>query len=140
MIIRSAGRLVAAVLPALLFAASGATADDQPGVLWETTSQPVMEGMPMQMPAQTQKTCVAKEWTAPPPSGDRSCTSSNFTKNGDKATWTVQCAGEMPMNGTGEITFDGTDAYTGSVKLAAAQMKMTVKLSGRKVGGCDNPQ
>ena len=140
MTIRSTARLAATVLPVLLFAASARAADDQPGVLWETTSQTVMEGMPMKMPAQTSKVCTAKEWTRPPAGADRSCTNSNFTKSGAKATWTVQCTGEMPMTGAGEITFDGTDSYTGAVKLTSAQMNMTVKLSGRKIGGCDNPQ
>ena len=44
------------------------------------------------------------------------------------------------MTGTGEMTFDGNDSYTGTIKFASEQMKMTVKLSGRKTGDCDNPQ
>jgi len=138
----SSARLLALVLPILLFVfvAPAPAAEDQPGVLWETTSQPVMEGMPMQMPAQTTKTCTAKEWTQPPAGGDKSCTTSNFKKVGPKATWTVQCTGQMPMSGTGEMTFSGDDSYTGAVKLTSAQANMTVKLSGKKLGGCDNPQ
>jgi hypothetical protein len=113
--------------------------EESPGILWETTSQPVMEGMPMQMPAQTTKVCAPKTWTQPPP-GDRNCTSSDFQLADSKATWTTQCTGEMPMSGAGELTFQGTDAYTGQIKLTSAAMKMTIKLSGKKLGGCDNPQ
>ena len=139
MILSCPGRLAAAASLGLLCLAN-ARAADQPGVLWETTSQTVMEGMPMRTPAQTQKMCAAKEWTRPPAGGDASCTNSNFKKVGSKATWTVQCRGQMEMTGAGEITFNGTDSYTGAIKFTSDQMKMTVNLSGRKLGDCDNPQ
>jgi hypothetical protein len=65
---------------------------------------------------------------------------SNFRKIGPKATWTVQCTGEMAMSGVGEMTFEGTDSYTGTIKFTSNEMAMTVNLSGQKIGGCDNPQ
>ena len=54
MITASTGRLVAAASLVVLLH-SPARAADPPGVLWETTSQMAMAGMPMQMPAQTQR-------------------------------------------------------------------------------------
>ena len=135
----SFSRISIVVLVLLLAVASSGRAE-QDGVLWESTSQMSMEGTPMQMPAQTVKVCSAKEWTRPPSGGDRNCTSSDFTKVGPKATWTVRCTGEMAMTGTGEMTFTGNDSYIGSVKFTGGEMPMTVKLSGRKIGGCDNPQ
>jgi hypothetical protein len=45
----------------------------------------------------------------------------------------------MPMTGSGEITFSSPDAYTGVIKAAAQGMNMTIKLTGRKIGSCDNP-
>jgi len=115
-------------------------AADPPGILWETTSQMVMEGMPMAMPPRTMKLCTARQWTRPPPGGDKTCVNSNYTVVGNKATWTMQCSGEMPMTGTGEMTFQGTDSYTGAIRAAAEGMSMTIKLSGKKIGTCDNPQ
>lgn len=41
------------------------------GDLWEVTSKMSMEGLSMQMPAQTGKYCAAKVWTSPPPQGRR---------------------------------------------------------------------
>src|SRR5262245_36428288 len=114
MILSWSRRLAIAASLGLLCLAPARAADPS-GVLWETTSQTVMEGMPMHMPAQTQKACTAKDWTRPPAGGDPSCTSSNFKKVGSKATWTVQCTGQMQMTGTGEINFDGTDSYTGAI-------------------------
>ena len=139
MIAQSHGSLAAAASLLFLALAPVRAADEPAGILWDVTSQPVMEGMPMQMPAQTMKICAAKEWTRPPPGGDPSCKTSNFQKTGSKATWTVQCGGKMPMSGVGEMTFDGSNSYTGTVKFAAQGMNMLVKLSGKKVGTCDKP-
>jgi len=133
------GRLAALASLGLLAFAPISLADDPPGVLWEMTSQMEMAGMPMTMPPQTLKLCTKKVWTAPPPGGDRTCVNSNFQRVGNKATWTMVCSGEMPMTGTGEMTFQGTDAYTGVITAAAEGMSMKINLSGRKVGTCDNP-
>jgi hypothetical protein len=117
-------------------------ADDTPakGDLWEVSSKMSMEGMPMEMPVQTNKVCAAKNWTKPP-AGDnpnQKCTRSQYTVSGDKATWTESC--ESPaMTGKGEITRQGSDAYTGSIQYTSEQGNMTIKLTGHKVGSCDNP-
>ena len=134
------GRLAAAASLLFLLVPSPARAADPPGVLWETTSQMAMAGMPTQMPAQTTKVCSAKTWTKPPPGGDKSCVTSNYKMVGNKVSWTMQCSGQTPMQGTGEITFAGSDSYTGAIQATAQGMNMTIKLSGKKVGTCDNPQ
>jgi hypothetical protein len=108
------------------------------GDLWETTSQMSMEGVPMQMPANTMKVCSAKEWKQPP-SGQKNCKSSGMKTEGNKVTWDVQCTGPT-MTGHGEIIRESADAYNGTIKFTSDQGNMTVKLTGRKVGECDNPQ
>ena len=140
MITASTGRIAAAAALVLLLVLSPALAADPPGVLWETTSQMAMPGMPMQMPAQTQKVCAAKKWTKPPPGGDSSCVASDYRMVGNKATWKMQCGGQMPMQGTGEINFEGPDSYAGAIVATTQGMNMTIKLSGKKIGTCDNPQ
>ena len=140
MITASPGRLGAAASLVLALALSPARAADPTGVLWESTSQMAIPGMPMQMPAQTAKVCSAKTWTKPPPGGDKSCVSSDYKMVGNKATWKMQCSGQMPMQGTGEITFDGSASYTGAIQATSQGTNMTIKLSGKKVGTCDNPQ
>jgi hypothetical protein len=111
------------------------------GALWETTSQPSMEGIPMQMPATTVKACAAKDSKEPPgaSTSQRNCQSSNFSKSGDKVTWDVACSNPT-MKGTGEIVYTGTDAYSGSIRLKSDEAAMTIKLTGRKIGECDNPK
>ena len=78
MITASTGRLAAAAALVFVAALQAALAADPPGVLWETTSQVSMAGMPTQMAAQTQKVCAAKTWTKPPPGGDKSCVATDY--------------------------------------------------------------
>jgi len=140
MITTLTGRLTAAASLAFLLVLGPVRAADPAGVLWETTSQMAMAGMPMQMPARTTKVCLAKKWTKPPPGGDKSCVSSDYKMVGNKATWTMQCSGQMPMQGTGEMTFEGSDSYGGAIQATAQGMNMTIRLSGKRVGTCDDPQ
>jgi hypothetical protein len=123
----------------LILALMPVRAADAPGILWQMTSQMVMEGMPFSPPPTTVNVCAAKTWTRPPPGGDPSCVNSNFQRSGNKVTWDMQCSGQMPMTGHGEITFEGTDAYAGAINAAAEGMAVTIKLSGKKLGTCDKP-
>jgi hypothetical protein len=123
----------------LLLTLSPARAD-APGVLWETTSQTVMEGLPFSPPPNKVKFCAAQDSSQPPPSPPgQTCTTSNVQRNESKVTWDTQCTGEMDMSGHGEITYDSADSYSGEIKFAAEGMNMTIRLSGKKIGECDNP-
>jgi hypothetical protein len=113
---------------------------DAPGVLWQSTSQMVMQGMPFSPPPNTMKICAAKNSNQPPPPPPgQNCTVSNVKRDGDTVTWDSQCTGEMNMSGQGKMTYTGTDAYTGEIKYTADGVNMTVKLSGKKIGECDKP-
>jgi hypothetical protein len=116
------------------FARAQAAKGDQ----WETTAQMVMEGAPMRMPASTVKVCSAKEWKEPP-GGRKECKNSNMKREGNKVTWDVQCTGPT-MAGHGEIILESESAYSGTIKFTSDQGNMTVKLTGKKIGECDNPQ
>ena len=132
------GRLAAAV--SLVFMALAPVfAEDPPGIEWETTSQMVMTGLPFSPPLTRLKVCTPRVWTRPPPSGDQTCVNSDFTRVGNKVTWTMQCSGDMPMTGEGEITFQGTDSYTGAINATAEGMTITINLTGTKIGTCDRP-
>jgi hypothetical protein len=111
------------------------------GDLWETTSQMSMEGVPFKMPANTAKVCSSREWKEPPGSSDRSrnCKNLNMRTVDNKVTWDVQCTGPT-MTGTGEIFREGTDAFSGVIKLMSTDGNMTIQLKGRRLGDCDNPQ
>lgn len=128
----SASTLLLVVTMSLLAAQpAGETGD-----LWEVTAKMSMEGMSMEMPAQVSQYCSAKVWTQPPPGGRGECTNSDFRQDGNKVTWKTSCSGPPAMSGVGEITRDGDSAYTGSLRFSSAQGNMTIRLNGRRVGGC----
>jgi len=114
----------------------------EPGDVWEATSQMSIEGMPMSMPARTTKVCSPKEWTQPPGASDEQmkCKTSDFMKVGAKVTWKVVCAGPPEMTGAGEITRNGADSYTGTIRFTSSEASMTTTLSGRRVGACELPR
>jgi len=110
------------------------------GDLWVTTSQMSMEGMPMQMPMQSAKVCVAKDRSEPPVGdGQRNCKNANWKRVGNKVTWDVQCTGPT-MTGTGEIVYSSMDEYAGTIKFMSADTSMTIKLTGKKSGECNDPK
>jgi hypothetical protein len=129
---------------ACLLIPAAAQAQAGKGDLWESTSQSSMNmgGMSMPMPPQTQRVCAAKTWTRPPVASgqDQNCTTSDFAIAGQTVTWTSVCTGQMSMTGKGEITRQGANAYSGTIKYAFAEGTMTVAIAGKKVGECDNPQ
>lgn len=137
--IRTWSGRVAAAVSLVFMALAPVFAADPPGVLWQTTSQMVMEGMPFSPPPTTLKICTAKDWNQPPPGGDPTCVNTNFQRTGNKATWTFRCSGEMPMTGTGEMNFAEDGAYTGEMNATAEGMTIKIKLTGKKIGTCDKP-
>jgi hypothetical protein len=102
------------------------------GVLWETTSQMTMQGLPFQPRPQTTPFCAPAVWTRPPPGGDPSCKNTNYKRVGNKVTWDMACAGRMPMQGSGEITFEGADKYSGQITATAEGVTVIIALSGKK--------
>ena len=132
------GRL-AAIASLGLLALVPVRAEDPPGILWDTSSQMVMQGMPFSMPPTKLKLCLNRVWTQPPPGGDSSCVNSNWVRTPTKATWDMSCTGEHPMTGTGEMTFDAQGNYTGAITATSEGMTITINLSGTKIGTCDKP-
>ena len=139
MISRVPRRLLAASV--ILFGSLPILAAEPPGDLWETTTQMEMEGMPIKMPPQTLKVCAAKDAQEPPGSAndERGCTNSDMQRVGNKVTWTSTCAGPPAMTGTGEVTYDGTDSYTGLLKYSSERGNMIINITGHKIGSCDKP-
>lgn len=119
--------------------AAPAIAQDSKGDLWETTSQMTMEGAPIKLPSNTVKVCSSKDWKEPPGAAQRNCKVANMKTVGNKTTWDTQCTGPA-MTGTGEIIRDSADSYSGTIKMTSQQGNMTIKLTGKKIGGCDKPQ
>jgi len=130
---------MAAALWALAAPVNAQGADD----LYEVTVKMEMAGMPMGMPAMTQRQCVKKG------GGDGdivprqdNCTVTNAKRTGSRLTFAMACTGRDAMTGTGDFTFAG-DGYTGRIdmkgKMEGMDMAMTQSVTGRRVGGCTAP-
>ena len=135
-------RWLASVSIAVVAALPAQAQEPATGVLWETTAQAEIPGMPMKMPAYAAKYCAKEEWTKPPDTSkdaSQNCRHTSFEQTPAKITWTMTCD-NPPMTGNGEVNFNGTDAYTGFVKMDAEQMSLQINLTGKKIGTCENPE
>jgi hypothetical protein len=132
-----------APIAALLFASLASPAPAEApatGESWEITSQMVMEGMPMQMPKQTQRVCQPKNWSEPPGAKrDENCRISDLRTVGNTTTWTMACTGRDAMSGRGEITRT-PNAYTGAITMNSEHGEMKIQLSGKLLGECNLPK
>jgi hypothetical protein len=113
-----------------------------PDELWEVTTRAEIAGMPMQMPAQTSQLCLRKDRSQKPEShvpNDDKCKTTSVQTVGNRVTFTVECSGEEPMTGRGDITSTPT-SYEGKMEMKSTRrgqaMEMKQAFSGRKVGAC----
>jgi len=99
-----------------------------------------MPGMPMQMPAQTNRVCLAKgmkdENYVP---RREECKMTESQRTGNKLTYKMVCTGKDPMTIAGEVT-TGPKSYEGRMKMTGKHdgqdMDMTQTYSGKLVGEC----
>jgi len=135
------GVVISTVALAAFCLPAGAQGTDE---LWEITMKMEMPGMPMAMPPQVSKVCVAKgasdENFVPKQQGN--CRTVDSKRVGNKYTFTMACDGKNKMTAHGEITFkDG--AYDGRMEMAGTMegqpMNMNQTYKGRRVGTCTAP-
>ena len=117
-------------------AGAHAQATDQ---LWEVTTKMEMPGMPMTMPAQVRRVCVARSHADEDliPRSDN-CRVLDSKKAGNKLTYTMACTGDEPMSVTGEMTY-ASDSYDGRMRMKSQRdpsMEMTQTFAGKRVGTC----
>jgi len=108
--------------------------------LYEVTIRMEMVGMPMQMPAMTQRSCVKKGGSdADAVPRRENCNVTDARRAGNKVTFSMVCTGRDAMTGNGEMTYSG-DGYAGTIrmkgKMEGQDMEMTQAISGRRVGAC----
>jgi hypothetical protein len=108
--------------------------------LWEVTSKMEMPGMPMAMPAQTQRVCIGKGGKDDDYIPRReNCRVQESKRVGNKVAYKMVCTGKDAMTITGETTL-GANSYDGrmvmSGKMEGQQVDMTQTYSGKRVGDC----
>ena len=135
---RSTARARAGVVLAAALAFSLPAAAQGKDDLWEIVSKMEMPGMPMAMPAQTNRTCVGKnrkDEDLIPKHGDCRMVESNRT--GNKFTYKMECSGQGAATVVGAITF-GDNAYDGQMRMTMKQSNDTMNMTftGKRVGDC----
>ena len=108
--------------------------------LWEVTTKMEMPGMPMAMPAQTHRLCIAKGGKDDEYLPRReNCRVQESKRVGNKVTYKMVCTGKDAMTIAGETTF-GATSYEGrmmmSGKMEGQSVEMTQTYSGKRVGDC----
>jgi hypothetical protein len=129
------GRVSRALLALLLCAPALA---NEPGELWEVTTE--MQAAGMSMPGNTQQVCTPKSATDGPqgiPDADK-CDMYDVQRSGSTMRWKMRCEGKPPTTGSGEMTYSGKDSYRGEMRMQVDGDEMLMKMSGRRLGkACD---
>ena len=106
------------------------------GDKWEVTTSMAMEGMAM--PPRTQSVCSPPQSDRPPVGdGDGHCEMYDAKRSGSGFSWKMRCKGSPPSEGSGEMSYQGRDAYSGTMTFASQGRTMTMKLAGKRVGDCN---
>lgn len=108
--------------------------DDQ----WEVTSKMEMPGMPMSMPAQVTRVCVAKSAKDDefvPKQGD--CKVVDSKRTGNKLTYKMTCSTPEPSTVEGETQF-GSGTYDGKMRMTMTKSNQSMQMtySAKRIGGC----
>ncbi len=124
------------LFPATLLAAASPMQEG----LWEIVTSVNMPGMPYKAPPTRVTHCYTKEdlkdngKVVPQQKGD--CKVTDMKYSGGKMTWKMVCSGKHATRGEGEITYKGSTAYEGSMKMDTEGMTMISKYKAKRIGVC----
>jgi hypothetical protein len=111
--------------------------------LWEVTTKMEMPGMPMAMPPQTARQCLAKgAKEADYIPRQQNCRVVDSRRTGNRIAFKMVCTGTDAMEATGEITM-GAESYDGRMKMVmhkdGESLDMSSTFTGKRIGACTAP-
>ena len=132
--------LILTVLLTLLFSATATADNDVNEGLWEITTKLEIEGMSMTMAPMTNTQCITKDMLVPKSDQPgQECEITNQKTTGNTISYDMECSGPGgSVKGHGEATYTG-DTMTGKMEMnmpGQGDMKMTMKMSGKRIGPC----
>ncbi len=106
----------------------------EPGALWQ--SQTTMEMSGMKMPGQKSEFCVPLNAEGPEAmsADDNQCTVSNVRRSPGRFSYNISCP---EGTGTGEMVYQGRDAYTQKMTMTADGETMSMVTTAKRTGTCD---
>ena len=106
---------------------------------WEITTKVEMTGG-MDMPSHKSTQCLTNDEIVPQNTQPgQECVVTKTKISGNTVTWNMECSGAQgEMKGNGTISYKG-DTFEGEMvmDIPMANMKITNKMSGRRIGNCD---
>jgi hypothetical protein len=108
---------------------------------WQVTIKMNMPGMG-EMPPMTQTQCVTPEMVKDPAGavpkgpGGSDCKMSEYKLTASTATYKMTCTKPTDMTMLGEMKYNGTDAYTGTMTMESNGQKMTMNVDAKRTGEC----
>ncbi len=108
--------------------------------LWEVTTKMEMPGMPMAMPPQAVRQCLAKgsKDDAYIPR-QQNCRVVESQRTGNRIAFKMVCSGADAMEATGDVTV-AAESYDGRMKMVMRRdgqsMEMSSTFTGKRVGAC----
>jgi hypothetical protein len=109
---------------------------------WEVTMKMSMQGMNMDMPPTKSVQCVTAAMISDPQGaipqapGGSDCKMNDYKFDGRTANYTMTCTKPVPTTATGEMTYTGTDAYTGTLRMDVQGQKMAISYDAKRLGDC----
>jgi hypothetical protein len=108
---------------------------------WEVAIKvnfPGMEGAPPMKQTQCVTAAMLKDPASAVPSGPGSgdCKITDYQLSNNVATYKLACKQPVPLNGTGEMKYSGTDAYVGTLTMDMGGQSLTMNIDAKRIGDC----
>lgn len=133
-------KTIAALITAISCSISMAAAQEvnmNPG-LWEWTAEMNIPNMPQKMPPTVNRKCLTKKDLVPATKKPgQECDIKDLKTTNDSVSWAMTCKSPQgPVASTGQMFYNGDTAH-GKVKVNAQGILMSSKMSGKRLGPCN---
>jgi hypothetical protein len=127
----------------LLCATSAAAQDPVREGMWEISIQGQVGGQPISSTPLVVRQCIdqqsAQDLMAKLAGGAGGCQITDFSREGNRTRWSLNCTGQVEVSGTGEVTLN-SNAFNGSLDLMVGMggqsLPMQQTFDARWVGAC----
>jgi uncharacterized protein DUF3617 len=107
---------------------------------WEVSTKiniPGMEGAPAFKQTQCITAAMLKDpSTAVPTGAGNDCKITDYKLANNVATYKLACTQPAPINGTGELRYAGSDAYTGTLTIDMGGQNLVLAIDAKRLGEC----
>jgi hypothetical protein len=98
---------------------------------------PGLEGAPAMKQTQCVTAAMLKDPASAMPSGPGGeCKITDYKLSNNVATYKLACTQPVPLNGTGEMRYSGTDAYVGTLTMDMGGQNLVMNIDAKRIGDC----